>query len=636
MRKVYAFPLIVTRKANGQGYDKKPIGKWQDVQTTIDDIDSDYFGVRIPEGLLLVDVDCYRGAHIDTIARAFGVTLDKSALLQRTISGGEHYMFSVPPDVDLQQGSNVLGIEGFDTRVYGKGFMASGKQYTAIGEPLADRLKHGTFPALPEAMLEALRVKPRLDTPREIEILPLEQLSSQYRDLQEALPYISPDQYDIWVKVGMALFRVDGGFGLWDTWSKGSDKYNGAEMESKWRSFANTDVNPESVFWLAREAGWKVSRGEVVSLEDFEAIVDTEKKEIGFSCYPDEEVEPITFVIDGMIQEGFVLFAGQSGAGKSTTLVPMALSAAGLVTDAFPIKNMLTRKVIYFCEDPGQVKRTVHAMAHDGVLTKDRELFESRFRLVQSKRTKPEILASLARHLADMDVANVGKTTYMAPPLVIFDTANANIMLDNENDNSEVGGAISAIRQAFGRTCIWVVSHTSKALKNSEDVTVRGASAWEGDAQQVVYLTIDDDKNRFIQLGKRRFEHGPFGSDHFQIVTVAKTVQTHDVLGNSIEVTVRYSYPDQITDQERAEIKDRAKSEKRDRDVNSKLAAIVEYLTLNPNSGLRDILAAVKGKKDVLQDAILEGLHLGNISTVPHPKRGDWKLYFVPNSEAPF
>jgi len=93
---------------------------------------------------------------------------------------------------------------------------------------------------------------------------------------------------------------------------------------------------------------------------------------------------------------------------------------------------------------------------------------------------------------------------------VIFDTSNATIEIENENDNSEVGKVIAKIKQSSNGLAVVVVAHTAKALQRTDlaSLTPRGASAWIGDARATIYLFSDESvpEARFLALGKRRFE----------------------------------------------------------------------------------------------------------------------------------
>lgn len=60
---------------------------------------------------------------------------------------------------------------------------------------------------------------------------------------KRVLSSFDPDDYDDWVKVGIALHHTfggdDAGFEIWDNWSKKSPKYTAEEMSAKWRSFTS-------------------------------------------------------------------------------------------------------------------------------------------------------------------------------------------------------------------------------------------------------------------------------------------------------------------------------------------------------------------------------------------------------------
>jgi bifunctional DNA primase/polymerase-like protein/primase-like protein len=69
------------------------------------------------------------------------------------------------------------------------------------------------------------------------------------------------NDYQDWLKVGMALHSWDSGaagLSLWDRWSSGSKKYPGVDLlREKWKSFqANGGTNIGSLFHWAGEDGW--------------------------------------------------------------------------------------------------------------------------------------------------------------------------------------------------------------------------------------------------------------------------------------------------------------------------------------------------------------------------------------------
>lgn len=76
---------------------------------------------------------------------------------------------------------------------------------------------------------------------------------------EEAIQHLAPDDYHLWVKVGMACFNGLGsaGFLVWDGWSSKSPKYKGDEMTRRWKTFDKSDVTLGALFALAEEAGWQ-------------------------------------------------------------------------------------------------------------------------------------------------------------------------------------------------------------------------------------------------------------------------------------------------------------------------------------------------------------------------------------------
>ena len=78
--------------------------------------------------------------------------------------------------------------------------------------------------------------------------------------LAEALYSISPEDRDTWVRVGMALKSElgDGGFHLWDQWSRQSEKYIESHARAVWRSIkAEGRIGMGTLYHMARERGWE-------------------------------------------------------------------------------------------------------------------------------------------------------------------------------------------------------------------------------------------------------------------------------------------------------------------------------------------------------------------------------------------
>ena len=76
----------------------------------------------------------------------------------------------------------------------------------------------------------------------------------------DALKFISPDSYEDWLNVGMALKHEGLGVDVWDQWSRGSDKYREGECARKWASFNETNggepITGGTLIAMAKRNGW--------------------------------------------------------------------------------------------------------------------------------------------------------------------------------------------------------------------------------------------------------------------------------------------------------------------------------------------------------------------------------------------
>jgi len=76
-------------------------------------------------------------------------------------------------------------------------------------------------------------------------------------DLLEPLQVIPPEDYDEWIKCGMALKQEGYTVFDWDTWSRSSSKYEAGICEEKWRTFGtDKTVNGGYIVNLAKKYGY--------------------------------------------------------------------------------------------------------------------------------------------------------------------------------------------------------------------------------------------------------------------------------------------------------------------------------------------------------------------------------------------
>ena len=84
--------------------------------------------------------------------------------------------------------------------------------------------------------------------------------NSSTEQVRSALAFISPQDRDVWIKIGMAIKSElgDGGFSAWDDWSKQADSYDSAAARDSWRSFDDGgNITVGTLFLMAQEGGWK-------------------------------------------------------------------------------------------------------------------------------------------------------------------------------------------------------------------------------------------------------------------------------------------------------------------------------------------------------------------------------------------
>lgn len=257
-------------------------------------------GVVIPDGRVVIDLDVYKGITRQVVDTLLGVALDwEAAQLQRTVSGGEHYCFTLPTGATVPQGSNLLGVDGFDTRCAGRGWICTGEGYTdltMLGMPGA--IADEDFPELPIAAVERLNSGMVVsdgagvsDLEQVIGNQPLDDLTlEQMWHYLQKLPQSDLEAYDPWAKTGMAISHQTGGsnegFKLWVKWSKGSSHFDIEECRKKWPSFSKRDhiAKPTRFDYVIHRAGgrqaiaadlaesWATKGADVTNADEYEAI----------------------------------------------------------------------------------------------------------------------------------------------------------------------------------------------------------------------------------------------------------------------------------------------------------------------------------------------------------------------------
>lgn len=461
---------------------------------------------EMPNGkrLAVLDVDPKNGGD-NTLAAwiaEHGDMPDTLTAITGRGNGGAHHYFYVPDDVAA---SCVAG-EGLDFKS-SNGYVVAApsihpdtlRPYGWSGGADLVGVTVDSIADAPEWLISKLRSRNGVKKEREqsdregIRAASPQQIS----DLKSALSHIPADGYELWMRMGMALYELDDvGKELWIEWSKKSDKFSLTEAMRKWRQFAKTDdLHFESVFHEAGQHGWlnplaAVSDAETnISLEMLESLIVP----IDLS---DDVFEEHPFIVDHILPCGeTTLLAGHGGAGKSFLSLVMAIH----VVMGLPIGNLQVKKskVLFFSgEDDGKQlnRRTANISRILGI---DRNSLVDNLLLLDARSIDP------ALHRARKSVAIDNKTILMNhlialvdkedPGLIIIDNASETFD-DEENVRAPVRKFMRSLRALTSPSrAVLLLTHVNKASMSggkfkggTEDYS--GSSAWHNSARSRLSL----------------------------------------------------------------------------------------------------------------------------------------------------
>ena len=445
---------------------------------------------------------------------------------------------------------------------------------------------------------------------------------AQVADIRSALTRIRSDDYDTWVQFGLALKKHgEDGRSLWMEWSQSSDVYDPAEARNKWETFpidTKNEIDYRHILKEAQGLGWVNPKSNINQAMVHDPVYD---EPIGNRFFSGN-FDYIEYTVDGFIGTGVTVIAGAAGVGKTSAVVPIAAIVAGL-WKVPNINIVLRRKVIYVTEDPGQLRRIVKGMMMSAENVASASEFDEWFHVIPANRRKPEQLAKSIEFWRERYSyeAEANQNHYMIDPLIIFDTSNATIDLDNENDNAEIGRAIGSIKKTLNGGSMWLIAHLAKAITRTsapDELSPRGGGAWVGDAHGVAFLVKDEDipDKRFFVLGKKRFE-AAFNEMEMDTITGNETVSTP--WGEIQDIVYRFGIPqplfgDDSMEARKAEVSARNKN----MDDSMRLIRVLDYIKREwkqaMDEGLYSFLGVstnkiyeeIGGKKTYLLEALAE------------------------------
>ena len=329
------------------------------------------------------------------------------------------------------------------------------------------------------------------------------------------------------------------------------------------------------------------------------------------------------FILDDFISTGLCVIAGAPGVGKTSLLIPLAAAVAHLYESE--LQPELRRKVVYISEAVAQAESVLYGLSKvQGARPHE---FREWFTLMESRRRTPEHLGKLVAKLV-REKTVTHESGYSVAPLIVLDTSNANIEIDNESDNALVGKAIAAIKENLGSGGLWLVAHTAKALKRADvsEMSARGASAFSGDANQTCFVFAEEgikDK-RYMAIDKHRFE-ASFRELEFTTHTQAETVTTK--WGTTRAVRYRVGVPARSDSETRiaarAEVQKQAKVERTTQRTMEFSAKVLEFIKENGPSTATAIEGAITGKSEDIRKAIVGLRDSGGLIVSGRKGRGE-------------
>jgi hypothetical protein len=436
----------------------------------------------------------------------------------------------------------------------------------------------------------------------------------------------------------------DNAYNLWDQWSTRSDAYEPEIMLNKWSSFNGSGLTIASLVAMGKEYGYEVQHAPKASAqEDF--LADPVSGEIVIRKRLTDRLVTLAkalvapeWVIDGIIPSGVGSLSGFAGVGKTTAIIPLACAAGGLVSHLDNIKVSVRRKVVIFTEQPSQIERLLYGI-HKHMILKDRgakpewDEISEWIVLINSKRESiTELQASLSEACVDYkyDHPKMGKVS----PLIILDTAAANLKVEQENDNGEISNNMSMIKELAEKhnANFWIINHLAKDAKNQSidqimNMTARGGSAWGSDANWTALIgkanPDDIDSATILKIDKERI--GTLRGSEIVFSAAFQSEFMVDKLGEAVEV----SYP--VVGMHKSETATR-KKEAYKKQLSEYHEAIFKAVkeTIYP-SGV-DIHKIVGGKKTEFDKVIRELIGCNSLQYAPLPpdmRKGAKKEYLL-------
>lgn len=486
-------------------------------------------------GVFVIDIDGPQGEKdLEYLEKTHGKLPDT---LQQKTGKGRHLFFKHPHQ-KIKTRTKVIG-DKIDVRGDG-GYVAgpgsnhiSGNRYEWVN-PLVDIL-----PA-PQWLIDIVTKDKEIPLAIVQPTLPAQGLppisrglpslsSERWSDTQIAdmLQYISADDRDTWIFVGMALQNDNYSFSLWDQWSAKSPKYKTGETQAKWHGFTpGKGKSFGTVVHYARAAGWAPQSTQstvqpTVPVTVVPAVIPKDHLQPKIKATSINDIDltnipPREFLYHNIAARKYAtMIVAPPGAGKSIFTLHMAISAAaGRQWGSWGTANNQPIRVWVYNNEEGidELRRRIKGIMQEMGVTK--EMLGGRL-FIDSGENRPIEVAkngdgNTVIHTPDFHALKQEVIDRQIDMLIVDPFAETYSVAENDNDQIKQVARMYRDIAVEANCAVVLVHHTRKGMTGQAGNAdmARGGSAQIGVVRRAFTLSSmdeDDAKALGVPLEKKRW-----------------------------------------------------------------------------------------------------------------------------------
>ena len=266
---------------------------------------------------------CWQGIDLDNVSANPDLALLAKSMpgyIEKSPSGDGFHAIGLGKSF-LTLGSNKSGIEAY---CQGRFFTFTGQKVSGEVSDLSGYVENALRPK------HSLNINPdndiSIDDAWDGTNWPI--TDEQKQHLKSPLQHIPADEYNSWIKMGLALASIpESGREIWIEWSKDDERYDEKQASEIWAGFKPTRTGYEAVFAEAQRKGWinPLSRKAETPLNN--------SKTRDFRFSPVSELllkpKPLRWLIKSwLMPESIVFMIGAPSSGKSLLAIDWCCAVA--------------------------------------------------------------------------------------------------------------------------------------------------------------------------------------------------------------------------------------------------------------------------------------------------------------------